>query len=70
MKRHLGIKRHKCHYNECHKSFVAYHELKAHIISIHSEEKLYKCEINNCIKSFRFLYGLKSHMKGMHKCLK
>ncbi len=33
MNRHLGIKTHKCHYNQCDMSFVTPIGLKKHIIT-------------------------------------
>ncbi len=47
MRRHLGIKRHKCYYNECDMSFVTLTELKSHISKIDLKIKLLKCKVKN-----------------------
>ncbi len=52
MNTHLGIKTHKCHYNECNKSFGTSGKLRRHINNFHNKLKPFKCEFNNCSKGF------------------
>jgi hypothetical protein len=40
MKRHLGIKIHKCCYNECDQSFVTTRDLKARVKKEHKKHVL------------------------------
>ena len=73
MNRHLGIKTHKCYYNECNKSFVKLYELKSHINNIHIKEKLYKCIIlKKKLILFKTSDLTSEHLVGVRcfKCIK
>merc|ERR1712228_1161596 len=65
MRRHLGIKEHKCAY--CSKAFVSSHELNRHTRS-HFGERPFECK--HCKKRFKRKdgrYGLAHHIKSTHR---
>merc|ERR1712228_277245 len=62
IKRHLGIKNHKC--SHCNKTFVTKHDLTKHIRT-HTGEKPFECK--HCKQRFTTSTNLSRHIKSMHK---
>ncbi len=60
---HSKVKKHKCNYNSCEKSFTRLIALKEHVAT-HTGQDLYTC--NYCKQTFKSNSNMYKHMKQVH----
>lgn len=60
---HLGIKPHKCKFENCDRTFTEYASLSAHMTA-HSEERNFECPL--CKKKFKHKNTVRNHLTFHH----